>query len=175
MNKLEIQAQEILLIAKTIFEISENSNPNAIFKNNIFYPQEDGGVIVKKNYDKTDSSYYFETPNINGAIIKKQNGAYYIKACVKYLNADNREMWFAKIRIEEKFGEILLRGDWGGSWQSNDYEDIDFLKKPNFDLPIALNSMQNYLTDIYNQLSKNNELSVDYEPAWVKELKKYNN
>ena len=117
-----------------IFEISENSNPRAIFKNNVFYLQEDGEIIVKKNYDKTDSSYYFETPNTNGVIIKKKNGTYYIKACVKYINAKNREMWFAKIRIEEKFGEILLRGDWGGSWQSN-----------------------------------------DYEPAWVKELKKYNN
>ena len=66
-------------------------------------------------------------------------------------------------------------GHWGGSWQKPDYEDENLIENLISDFPLALVSMKNHLTNIYNQLSTNHELSVLYEPKWVKQSKKYNN
>lgn len=86
-------------------------------------------------------------------------------------------MWFGKIRIETFFDEnIQIKGKWGGSRDDEDFYDEDLIENPNSDFPIALSSMKNYLTIIYNQLCENNGLnSVSYASEWIKKLKKYNN
>lgn len=96
---------------------------------------------------------------------------------VKYINANNQNLWFAKIRIEISYDEnIQIMGKWGGSWQDSDFEDEDQIKNPNSDFTFALDSMKNHLVSILNQLYNNSELSSEtYDPGWVKKLKLYNN
>lgn len=180
MEKIKKEAYEILDISQKIYQINESTNPTAIFKDKIFLiGTEDNpeAVSVKRDFEKKDSSYYFETSEIKGVIIKRENGNYCIKACVKYTNDNNQNLWFAKIRIDNSYsGDIQIKGKWGGSWQQPDYEDEDQIKNPNSDFPVALDSMKKHLTDIYNHLCKNSELNSDlYDPKLVKILKKYNN
>lgn len=82
-----------------IYQVIESTNPNTIFKNNIFYIMEDGRIVVQKDCEEKDSSYYYEIPDIKGVIIKRSNGNYFVKACVEYINVDNHGLWFGKIRI----------------------------------------------------------------------------
>lgn len=180
MNEFKEVAYEILDISKNIYEINAKTNSTAIFKNKIFLigtEKDPEAVSVATDYEKKDSSYYFETPNIVGVIIKRENGNYCIKASVKYQASNNQELWFAKIRIENsRDGDIEIRGKWGGSWEAEDFYDEDFLKTPNSDLPVALISMRTHLASIHNQLSENNGLNSDAnDQEWVKKLKKYNN
>lgn len=180
MNEFKEVAYEILDISKNIYEINVKTNPTAIFKNKIFLigtENNPDAVSIETDYEKKDSSYYFETPDIVGVIIKRNNGTYCIKASVKYRTAKNQELWFAKIRIESSLdGDIQIRGKWGGSWEAEDFYDEDFLNTPNSDLPAALVSMQTHLTTIHNQLCENNGLNSDAnDQEWVKKLKKYNN
>lgn len=180
MNKIKEEAYEILDISQKIYQIQERINPAAIFGDKTFLignEENREAVSVERNYEKKDRSYYFETSEIDGVIIKRENGNYCIKAMVKYLNANNQNLWFAKIRIENSHdGEIQIMGKWGGSWEDPDYEDENQIKNPNSDFPVALDSMRNHLADIYNQLCIDNELNKDlYDPKWVKKLKKYNN
>lgn len=180
MNTLRDKAIEILDIIKGIYQIQENNNPNVIFKGKTFLigtEDDPEAVSIERDYEKKDSTYYFETPEISGAIIKRENGHYCVKAGVKYLNACNQDLWFAKIRIERSHDEeIQIMGTWSGSWQKDDYEDNDFIKKPNSDLPNALDAMKNHLLAIYNHLCDNKQENNNlYDPEWVKKLKKYNN
>lgn len=179
MDRIKQEAYEILDISQEIYQIQEKFNHTAIFKNKIFLlGKEDDreAISIKSNYEK-DSFYYFETPEVDGVIIKKEHGNYCVKACVKYTNANNQNLWFAKIRIENSDdGDIQIMGNWGGSWQQSDYKDENLIINHNSDFPIALDSMKNHLVDIYNQLCKNSKLNSDlYDPKWVKKLKKYNN
>lgn len=176
MDNIKNEAYEILGFSQKIYEINERTNSNAIFKDKIFSIMADEKVFVEKDYEKKDSSYYFETSEIDGVIIKRERGNYCIKASVKYTNLNNQSLWFAKIRIENCHGrDIQIMGNWGGSWQEPDYEDEDFIKNPHSDFLFALHSMKNHLGNIYNQLC-NNELNSDvYDPELVKKLKKYNN
>lgn len=180
MDKIKEEAHKILDISQKIYQTQEAVNPTAIFKDKIFLigTEDDREAIsVEQNYEGKDSSYYFETPEIDGVIIKRERGDYCIRASVKYPNINNQNSWFAKIRIENSYdGDIQIMGAWGGSWQQPDYEDENLITNPNSALPIALNSMKNHLLDIYNQLCKNHESNSDlYDPEWVKKLKKYNN
>lgn len=180
MDNLKEEAYEILDISQKIYQIQEMLNPTAIFKDKIFVMgTEDNreAVSVKPNYEEKDSSYFFEAPEIDGVIIKREHGNYCVKACVKYINANNQNLWFSKIRIENSYdGDIQIMGAWGGSWQQQDYEDENLITNPNSDFPVALDSMKNHLVDIYNQLCNNNEINSDlYDPIWIKKLKKYNN
>lgn len=160
--------------------MQERNNPTAIFGNKTFLigiEEDREAVSVERNYEKKDRSYYFEAPEIDGVIIKRENGNYCIKAMVKYINANNQSLWFAKIRIEKSFDEnIQIMGKWGGSWEDSDSEDEDLIKNPNSEFPFALGSMKNHLVAILNQLCNNSELSSEtYDPEWVKKLKSYNN
>lgn len=139
--------------------------------------ESDGKVFVEKNYEIKDNSYYFEAPEIDGVIIKREHGNYCIKASVKYINVNNQNLWFAKIRIENSYdGDIQIMGNWSGSWEDPDYEDEDFIKKYHSEFPFALKSMKSHLADIYNNLCKTNKSNSDlYDASWVKKLKKYNN
>lgn len=180
MNKIKGEAYGILDISQKIYQIQERTNSTAIFGDKTFLigTEEDReAVSVERNYEKKDRSYYFETSEIDGVIIKRENGNYCIKASVKYLNAHNQSLWFAKIRIENSYdGQIQIMGKWGGSWKDPDYEDENQIENPNSDFPVALDSMRNHLADIYNQFCIDNELNKDlYNPKWVKKLKKYNN
>lgn len=96
---------------------------------------------------------------------------------IKYINANNQNLWFEKIRIENSHDEdIQIMGKWGGSWQDSDCEDEDQIKNPNSEFPFALDSMKNHLVDILNQLCNDGELSSEtYDSRWVKKLKPYNN
>ena len=134
-------------------------------------------ISIEQDYEKKDSSYYFDTPEIMGVIIKKESGNYCVKAAVKYTNANNQNLWFAKIRIEKPYNkDIQIMGMWGGSWEKPDYEDKNLVTNSNPDFPLALLSMKNHLVAIYNQLCQNKEANCDsYDPKWVKKLKKYNN
>ncbi len=179
MEKIKEKAYEILDIAKKIYQIQERDNPTAIFGDKTFLigTEEDrDAVSVERNYEKKDRSYYFETPEIDGVIIKRENGNYCIKAMVKYINANNQDLWFAKIRIENSYDEdIQIMGKWGGSWEDSDCEDENQIKNPNLDFPLALDSMKNHLVGILNQLWNNELSSETYDPGWVKKLKLYNN
>ena len=179
MNNIKEKAFEILDISQKIYQIQERVNPTAIFGDKTFLigTEEDReAVSVERNYEEKDRSYYFETSEIDGVIIKRENGNYCVKAMVKYTNANNQNLWFAKIRIENSYdGDIQLKGKWGGSWNDEDFYDEDQIKNPNQDFPIALIAMKDHLVNIYNQLCNNNELSSDsYDPEWVKKLKPYN-
>lgn len=175
--KVKDEAIEILDIAKRIYQIQESNNPTAIFKDKIFLVGTENNresISVKRNYEKKDSSYYFESPEIAGVIIKRENNSYCIKARVKYMDANNESFWFAKIRIEY-CGDIQVMGTWSGSWQKPDYEDEDQIKSPNSDFPLALTAMKTRLAEIYNFLSKNEELSSTFDHEYFRKLKKYNN
>lgn len=176
MDKTKEEAYEILDISQKIYQINESINSNAIFKNKTFLigkEENRGSISVEIDYEKKDSSYYFETPEIDGVIIKRENGNYCVKACVNYTNDSNQNLWFAKIRIEISYdGDIQIMGAWGGSWQQPDCEDDDLIKNPNSDFSVALDSMKTHLVAIYNGLCNNNDL---FEPEWVKRLKAYNN
>lgn len=169
------KAKEILDTAKNIYQFQERNNPNAIFRNKVFLEgteENREAVSVEIDYEKTDSSYYFETPEIDGVIIKRKNGEFCVKACVKY----NDRLWFAKIRIEHSFdGEIMIRGKWSGSWQDEDFYDEDQLTNPNSDFPIALESMRNHMANLYSLYQNVEPNSGVGEPSWVRKLKKYNN
>lgn len=179
MDKIKEEAYEILDISQKIYQIQEMNNPTAIFGDKTFLIGTEAdleAVLVEQNYEKKDKSYYFETPEIDGVIIKRENGNYCIKAMVKYINANNQNLWFAKIRIENSYDEdIQIMGKWGGSWQDSDCEDENQIKNPNSDFFFALDSMKNHLVNICNHLYETNGLNSDlYDPELVKKLKKYN-
>lgn len=179
MNAIRENAMEVLYIAKNIYLMQESNNPNAIFGEKTFLigtENDPNKVFVQRNFEQKDRFYYFEMPEIEGAIIKRENGNYCIKASVSYINANNQKSRFAKIRIENDIdGEIRVMGTWGGSWQQPDFDDEDQLKRPNSDLPFAIYSMKSYLTGIYSQLTESYETKKDsYDPDWVKKLKKEN-
>lgn len=179
MERIYEVANMILDISQKIYEVQERFNASAIFKEKRFKIDTKDGkevISVKPNYEEKDSSYFFETPQIRGVIIKREGGDHCVKACVKYTNANNLVFWFAKIRIEKIYDEdIKIMGAFGGSWEQPDYEDENLIINFNSETPFALNSMKNSLVDIYNALCENKESSYElYEPQWVKELKKYN-
>ena len=177
MDKI-MEAQEILSISEKIYQIQEETNSKAIFKDKVFVigtETDRNAISIERNFEKKDSSYYFETPELNGVILKRENGNYCVKTAVKYSTPIHKNWWFAKIRIEKNFnGNIQIMGQWGGSWQDYDYKDEDFIKNPNKELPYALMSMKLYLKDIYNKLSNDKLDSDSYDPKWVKQLKRYN-
>ena len=177
MNIVKDRAYEILNISQKIYQINESTNSTAIFGDKIFVIEGQEVVAIQRDYEEKDRFYYFEAPEIKGVIIKRKNGNYCVKTCVKYTNANNQNLWFAKIRIETSYNrEIQIGGKWGGSWQDEDFYDEDFIKNPNSDFLAALVSMETHLADIYHQLCENNGLNNDlYDSKWVKKLKKYNN
>jgi hypothetical protein len=176
MDKIKETAHEILDIVKSIYEKQESENPTAIFGKKTFYIKNNNGrevIIPKWDYEKNYSSFYFESPEMDGVIIKKDDGNYCIKASVMYTNANNQKLWFAKIRIEEfDDRDMQIKGMWGGSWQSRDYHDEDLMSEPEF--PYALDSLKEHLVEMNNELSENKVDSDCYDPGWVKKLKKYN-
>lgn len=175
MDEIKEKASSILDISKKIYEINERANPTAIFKGKTFLVgTEDnrGSVSVRRDFEKKDATYYIEASGIIGAIIKRENGNYCVKASVRYRDASNQDLWFAKIRIEVSYdGDIQIMGSWGGSWQYPDYEDEDLVENNNSDLSFALDSMKNHLDDFYMEICNNSDLS---DPEWVKKLKIHN-
>lgn len=170
---------EILEISKKIYEIQENSNPSAIFRDKVFLIDYDNNnkeetIHVRHDCENKDNRYFFETSDIEGVIIKKQNNEYCIKASVRYINSDNKDTWFAKIRVESLSGNIEIKGTWGGSWQQADYHDEDITTNNSSDLPLALHAMRNHLYNIYNELSNNKSNSDLYDHGMIKKLKQYN-
>lgn len=181
MDKIKNEAQQILDTSMQIFQIQEIVNPNTIFKNKRFKrgtEQNPDAISVRYDYENNDSSYFFETPEIVGVIIKRKNGNYCVKSRVKYYSTTtNQSFYFAKIRIEKtKYEGLQIMGSWGGSWEQEDYEDENLLQNPTLDLIEAINSMNKNLVNIYEHLSQNKEANNTlYEPDWVTKVKKYNN
>ena len=177
MDNIRNNANEILSTVQQVYEYQEIFNPTAIFKDKIFVIGTDGEVVsVKRDYDQQDSSYFFETPEIRGVIVKKKHGDFCVKASVKYVDSNNRELTFAKIRVEkDRDGEFQVMGSFGGTWEQLDYEDQDLITaNPNFDMPIALDFMKNSLSNIYNQLCESQTNNDLCDPVWVKQLKLHN-
>lgn len=147
-------ACEILDISEKIYRIQETNNPTAVFKDKVFVigsESDRNSISIEKDSEKKDSSYYFQTSDINGVIVRRENGNYSVKAAVKYSDGSNDDLWFAKIRIEPSYdGNIKIMGSWGGSWQKKDFEDEDLLTSNNKELPFALDSMKEHLMGIYN-------------------------
>lgn len=175
MNKIKEKAREILDISKKVYQIEECNNPKAIFKSDKSFIIKDKAIVTYTDdveFEEKSSSYYFETPTIEGVIIKSESSNYCVKASVQYTDANNESLWFAKIRIENSYsGDIQIMGKYGGSWEDQDYDDEDFIKKNNTELSFALDSMRTYLVNIYNELCNN---SNSFDPQWIKKLKKYN-
>ncbi len=173
MNSIEQTAVSILDISKKIFKINEENSPQTIFKGKTFLIAGED-VTVERN-DCKDSFYYFECPEIDGVIIKKENGDYCIKATVQYINSEGRKWSFAKIRIYDYHNEIRISGRRTGSLEMPDYEDVDFIKEPDSELSLVVNSMNSSLYNIYNKLNENIVLNGDkYISRHVKRLVKYN-
>lgn len=175
MDSIKQVAAGILDISKDIFQINERFNSQVIFKDNVFLIS--GEKVMVEKCDKEDSSYYFEHPEIDGVIIKKENGTdYCIKASVGYINREGKRWGFAKVRIDNYFGVIHINGRRTGSWEMHDFEDDDFIKNPDSELSLVLDSMKNSLESIHEELCRNTNFDGDkYNPKWVKQLKKYNN
>ena len=174
METLEEKATKILDCCKEIYEIQERENPNAIMGKNKFYICQENGeevVNVRPDYDEREHKYYFEIPDFDGVIIKRESGNYCIKASVKYQIGNAESLWFAKIRIEAIYGNIQIKGKWGGSWQDRDYDDEDLTKDPTPDFLAALDSLEIQVANMHKQLCQNSEA---YDPDWVLELKPYN-
>lgn len=173
MDSIEQTAACILNVAKKIFQINEENNPQTIFKDNIFIIN---GENVSVEYcDCKDSFYYFESPEIDGVIIKKENGDYCIKATIQYVNSRGENWGFAKIRIHDNHGDICINGRRTGNWEMDDFEDVDFIKNPDSELSIVLNSMNNSLGNMYEELNKNVEFGCNkHISKQIKQLIKYN-
>lgn len=175
MDSVRQTAECILDISENIFQINEKLNPKTIITNKIFVIGEEEITIEKS--DVEDSFYYFEHPKIDGVIIKKENNiGFEIKATVSYINREGKNWGFAKIRINNDYGEIHIGGRRTGSWEMPDFDDDDFIKNPDPELFLVLDSMKNSLHNIYQELSSKNKNSNDrYTSKWVKRLQKYNN
>lgn len=173
MNSIEQLAIDILDVSKKIFWINKENNPQTIFKDNIFLISEEG--IKVEHCNNKESSYYFENQELDGVIIRNEEGNYCIKATIQYTNSDGKKWGFAKIRIHDYQGEICIRGRRTGSWEMADFEDEDFIENPDFELPLVLNSMNNSLNEMYIKLEENIALGDnEYLNEKVKILKKYN-
>lgn len=175
MDSMEQVSLCILEIAKKIFQLNEELNSQIIFQGKTFLIN--GKDISIEMNDCQDSFYYFEHPEIEGVIIKKENGNdYVVKAATQYVNFEGKKWAFAKIRIYEENGDILIRGRRTGSFEMSDGDDEDFIKRPDPELSLVLDSMKNSLSQMYGELCRglksNNDMS---NPQWVKQLKKYNN
>lgn len=170
---VEQDAVCILELSKKIFEMNEEKNPQTIFKDKIFLIQHEG-ISVERG-DCKDSSYYFDHPGTHGVIIRKENGNYFIKALVRYINSKGEKRAFAKIRIYDDFGTIQIRGRRTGSWQMQDSDDDDFIKNPDDELALVLDSLKNSLWNMRDELNKNPDLGRDqYIPRHQKRLIPYN-
>ena len=178
METLEEKAIKILDTCKKIYEIQERENPSAIMGKNEFYIHEKDGkriINARPNYDERDYSYYFVIPDFDGVIIKKEDGNYCIKAAVKYKIGIAKKLWFAKIRIEPIYGNIEIKGKWGGNWLDHDYYDEDLTINPTPDFLAALDSLEIQVAKMYKQLCQSSGVDyASYDPEWVRELKPYN-
>ncbi len=173
MESVEQLAIGILDVAGKIFKINEENNPQTIFKGKTFVIN--GEEVSAEQNDSKDSSYYFEYPEIDGVIIKDEDGNYSIKAAVRYENAKGNKWWFAKMRIDVRCDEVHIRGRRTGSWQMPDFADDDFMKNPDSELPYVLRSMKTSLCNMYDELGDNVEFGGDkYIPELEKRLLKYN-
>lgn len=173
MESIEQVATCILDVSKKIYQINEENNPQAIFKGKIFLLN--GEDVSVEQSDCRDCSYYFETPEMDGMIIKKENDDYCIKATIQYVNVRGEKCWFAKIRILDCYDEICIRGRRTGSWEMADFEDDDFNNNPDFELPLVLRAMYNSLYNMYKEVNENAILGKEkYIPNIRKKLIKYN-
>lgn len=165
---------EILDISKKIFDINDKYNSSVIFGDKTFIVNGDN-ISVEQN-DCEERCYYFEHYKISGAIFKNVNDEEYcVKASVKYINTNGKEWNFAKIRIYNNNGNISIKGRRTGNWVLHDFEDEDFIKEPDYELPLVLDSMKNSLLEMHTELCNNLDTNIDmYNPSWVKELKMYN-
>lgn len=176
MEKINDKALEILDISEKIFHIQEHDNSAAIFKDKTFIigcDSDCNSIFTQKKNVIDDSIYYFETPEIDGLILERKNGNYCVKASVRYTDIDNFDALFAKIRIEVVNGSLKVMGTRWGSLKQLDCEDYNLLDNPTNDFIIALVTMKNYLIDIYKQLSEKIESSDNFDPVWVKKIKKF--
>lgn len=165
-NLMEL-AEQIYKIAKKVYKIIEEKNPE---------------TIVNIESDKEDNHlkyYYFENERIDGAIIEEKNSQnkekhYAITSTIQYNNTKGEPQAFAKIRIAKDENEtIQVKGKRTGSCFSENEYDTDFLQHTDPELPIVLKRMkigvETTLASIEKEPVKASEL---YKTDWVKEYRK---
>ena len=168
-------------IAREIFEMAKE-----IYKK----VEEDSPEIIIDITDDDDAykrrCYYFENDELYGGIFQEETGfeydwkgvcmiprkkepTYTIQSSVDYINSNGQPWAFAKVRILEKAGEIQIRGNRVGSCFYPNYKDTDFIKTPDEELPLVLESFKNSITTIHEEITKDCRGAVKtYDPKWVK-------
>ena len=167
MYDIRKNAKEILDAAQNTYRILDDNNPDAISKTD-----------PRSREDFWKSLFYFESDDIDGAIICEENEYnneknVYVISTIKYINRDNNSWWFAKIRIyEDKYDGIQIKGKRTGYCFDEDFYDVDFLKEPDAELDIVLEAMKSSILPILEEVNKNvMEAPLKYEPKWVKSVK----
>ena len=130
MNIIE-NASTILRIAQNIYELITKLNNKVIFDN------------ISLRVD--NSICYFESPYIDGVIIKKEND-YQIKASVLY--ADNQV--FGKINIYQNQDKIILQGLKNYSWDYPDTYDLDLLNES--EISLVISKVLDILNNLYHEI-----------------------
>ena len=75
MDSIKETAYEVLSIVERIYEKQASENPTAIMGKKTFQIKTENGrevIVPKYNYEKTDSSYYFETPKMDDQLSQKK-------------------------------------------------------------------------------------------------------
>ena len=160
---IQEQAREIIDTIKSIYNKVEDVSPDNLFNMNIHEDNE---------YEKI--GYHVKTDQISGVIIKEntQDPVYSIQATIRYLNKKGEPRVFAKIRLFEQSGIIQIRGNKIGNCFSNNSKDIDFLENPFEEISFVLDSIQESIACIHEELFKNSKQAIKkYEPKWVKAWK----
>lgn len=114
-------------------------------------------LISDDNKNDYNLYYYFDNfPLIEGVISKhEKSGKYRISACVNYINDNDQEEFFSKIRIDDLFGSLRVAGSKTKDYLESDLGDSDFLKRNDSDLMLALISLEKYLNEMLKNYKNN--------------------
>ena len=178
MKKSKEIARKIFEMAKEIYKKVEEDSPEII----IDITDDDDAYKTR--------CYYFENDELYGGIIQEENGfdyewkgpcmiprkkkpTYTIQSSVDYINSNGQPWGFAKIRIFEENGEIQIRGNRVGSCFCPDYEDTNFIKTPDEELPLALDALKNNIISMHQSITQDCTNAVEqYDTKWIKSLRR---
>ena len=172
-------------IAREIFEMAKEISKKV---------EEDSPEIITDITDDDNAyktrCYYFENGEMYGGIIQEETGCEYewkgpcmipikkdpkytIQSSVDYINSNGQLWGFAKVRIFEEDDQIQIRGSRVGSWESPNYEDIDFLKTPDEELAIVLDAFRTNISSIHQAITQNCRQAVKkYDTKWIQSLRR---
>lgn len=150
-------ASEILETANNIFVIVEQTSPE---------------IFIELACDAPTQSFDFEDSTfINGRIVKEGKAKKcYIVAGIRYINREGKQWGFAKVKIFEDWNsKIQIQGKRTGSYSEEDYYNEDFLRNPDPELDLVLESMRNGILTMLEEMQKEPVETVrKLEPKWLK-------